>query len=330
MTKSKISIVMGLLLGIALFIGWLFTFDFNYLVNAFRSIRYSYVILAGVIYLAAYFIRSVRWNLLLRNQVRLTYKESWLISTAGNWVNYLIPIRAGELIKALLIKKIKQVSAVSILPSVFIDKFFDTLGIFFVLSLIPFLPLHISKGLRILIILLIAMFVLVFLILFLAAKSKGRITNVLQLFFFWLPKSIREKIFNLIEMFIDGLNIFEHHYTIILYCVLLTMTGVFFDAVYFYLIFQAFNANISFLIVLFGYTLINLSYALPQPPAQLGSNEWMMIIIFSIGFGLTKNIASTIMAFAHIYTAVIISVLGIIGFSYSGIKSLKQIKVMQD
>ncbi len=326
MTKSSISIFIGLGLGLILFTGWLFTFDFHYLVTAFGSIRYDYILYAGVIYLAAYFTRSVRWNLLLRNQVRLSYKESWLISTAGNWVNYLVPIRAGELIKALLIRRIKQVSAVSILPSVFIDKFFDTLGIFFVLSLLPFLPLHMSKGLRLLIILLLAMFALVFLILFLSAKSKGHITNILQFFFFWLPKKIRDKIFHLIELFIDGLNIFDHHYSIIIYCVLLTAVGVGFDAVYFFFVFKAFSIDVSFLIVLFGYTLINLSYALPQPPAQLGSNEWMMIIIFSIGFGLTKNAASTIMAFAHIFTALIISIFGILGFSYSGIKSLKQIQ----
>lgn len=326
MTKSTFSVLIGLILGIGLFIGWLFTFDFGYLVSAFQRIRYSYVIYAGLFYLAAYFIRSMRWNLLLRNQVKLSYKESWLVSAAGNWVNYLVPIRAGELIKALLIKRIKHVSAVSILPSVFIDKFFDTLGIFFILSLIPFLSIHISQGLRILIVLLIILFLFVFFILFLAAKSKGRITNVLQVFFFWLPKKIRAKINHLIELFIDGLNIFDHHYSIILYCMLLTAVGVVFDAVYFYMIFGAFNADISFMIVLFGYTLINLSYALPQPPAQLGSNEWMMIIIFSIGFGFTKNVASTIMAFAHIFTAVLISVFGIIGFSYSGIRSLKQIQ----
>jgi len=50
--------------------------------------------------------------------------------------------------------------------------------------------------------------------------------------------------------------------------------------------------------VLFGYSLINLSYGLPQPPAQLGSNEWMMIVIFSLGFSLTKSAASAVMAFA--------------------------------
>jgi len=75
--------------------------------------------------------------------------------------------------------------------------------------------------------------------------------------------------------------------------------------------------------VLFGYTLINLSYALPQPPAQLGSNEWMMIIIFSAGFALTKDSASAIMAFAHVLTAVLIGITGLIAILGSGGQALK-------
>jgi uncharacterized membrane protein YbhN (UPF0104 family) len=77
--------------------------------------------------------------------------------------------------------------------------------------------------------------------------------------------------------------------------------------------------------VLFGYTLINMSYALPQPPAQLGSNEWMMIIIFSLGFNLTKSSASAIMAFAHILTALLMGIVGAFAFAYSGFEVLKMI-----
>jgi glycosyltransferase 2 family protein len=276
--------------------------------------------------MCAYFIRSFRWNLLLRKQIKLTAKESWFVSSAGNWINYLIPIRAGEIIKALLIKRIKNLSAVSVLPSVFIDKFFDTIGIFFIQIMIPVMQVNVSHALQILIILLIVMFAIVFGILILAATRKRTITAILQVIFAWLPDKTRQKINNLIELFINGLNIFEHHHTIILYAVLLTALGLVFDGMYFYLLFRAFHQNLSFMIVLFGYTLINLSYILPQPPAQLGSNEWMMIIIFSLGFGFDKNIASSIMVFAHIFATLIITGLGIIGFSYAGVRSVKQIE----
>lgn len=326
MSKSTLSVIIGLAIGIILIVLWLFSFDFSFFVETLRGLNISFIILGGLLYIMAYFIRSLRWNLLLRKQAALSVKDSWLISAAGNWLNYLIPIRAGEFAKALMVKKLKSVSAVSVMPSIFIDKFFDMLGIFFVLLLIPFVGIHISKGLNILIILLILMFFIIFGILILAATHKGRITSILQIIFSWLPSKFRSKINDLIVLFIDGLNIFEHRRSIIIYAVLLTALGVLFDSLYFYFMFKAFNQDISFLIVLFGYTLINLSYVLPQPPAQLGSNEWMMIIIFSLGFGLTRNIASAIMVFAHLFTACIISALGLLGFSYAGIKSVRQIK----
>jgi glycosyltransferase 2 family protein len=325
MKKSTLSVIIGLAIGILLITLWLFRLDYNALYHALRNLKLSYIFFAGMFYISAYFIRSFRWNLLLRNQIVLTLKESWLISCAGNWLNYLIPIRAGELAKALLIKRLKHRSAVSILPSVFIDKFFDTLGIFFILILMPFLKLNISQGLRYLIVMLIVMFTLVFAILILAATSKKSVTKVLQVVFAWLPESFRLKLNNLIELFINGLNIFEHHFSILLYCLLLTALGVLLDGLYFWFIFQAFGLSTGFLIVLFGYTLINLSYILPQPPAQLGSNEWMMIIIFALGFGIDKNSASGVMVFAHVFTFAIISVLGLAGFSYAGVKTLKQL-----
>jgi len=326
MNRKTTSLIIGLVIGIVLFVTWFLTLDAASLYSAIKQIRISYIFIIGIFYVLAYFIRSIRWNMLIRKQVKLTIMESWLISAAGNWINYLIPIRAGEVVKALMIKRVKQTSAVSVMPSIFIDKFFDTLGIFFVLIMMPFLRINVSQGLRILILLLIGIFVLFFSLLIIAAVNKSRITSILHKVFFWLPISIKQKIQNLITVFIDGLNVFEHHFSIIVYAVLLTAIGIFIDGLYFYFVFKAFNCNINFLIVLYGYTLINLSYALPQPPAQLGSNEWMMIIIFSMGFGLTKNMASAIMVFAHIYTACIISILGIIGFSYAGFTSIAQVK----
>jgi uncharacterized protein (TIRG00374 family) len=326
MKKSQLSFIIGLILGLVLLGFWLYHTDFNILVKLLGSVNEFYVIWAGFFYVMAYFIRSYRWNLLLRRQIVLKVKDSWLISAAGNWVNYLIPIRAGEFIKALLIKKLSRTSAVAILPSVFIDKFFDTVGIFFVLLMLPALTISISQGLRILIILLISMFILVFAILIFSATHKKTLTKVLQILFAWLPTSIRQRINNLIELFINGLNIFHHHPAILLYSLLLTAAGIVLDGLYFYMLFLAFHQQVGFLPVLFGYTLINLSYILPQPPAQIGSNEWLMIIIFSLGFGFDKNIASSIMVFAHIFATCMITVLGISGFSYAGVKSLKQIK----
>ena len=140
-----------------------------------------------------------------------------------------------------------------------------------------------------------------------------------------MPLRIRGKMHDFLEIFIRGLNIFDHHWTMLLLAIGLTALGIALDGFYFFLLFRAFGESFPYLIVLFGYTLINLSYALPQPPAQLGSNEWMMIFVFCVGFGLTKDSASAIMVFAHVLTALIMAVLGIISFSISGLDVLKAV-----
>jgi len=300
---------------------WLSYMNPNAIIQHLKNIQIGYAVIASVIYICAYGIRSLRWNLLLSPTAKVSVTKTFHYAMAGNFVNYMIPIRIGELVKSYLLKKTDQVSFTRSLSSIFIDKVFDTLGIFFVLLLIPFLHVQISKSLLTLLILLLVVFVLSFLMILFATKGKERISRFIQLFFFWLPSRLKDKLSHAIDLFIDGLGLFKHHLDLIIPAVLLTAVGVILDSLYFQYVFRAIGYTPAFSYVLFGYTLINLSYALPQPPAQLGSNEWMMFVIFSVGFGIDKSLAGAVMAFAHILTAVIMTVMGVIGFAYAGVRS---------
>jgi uncharacterized protein (TIRG00374 family) len=283
------------------------------------------VILAAVTYLAAYFVRSVRWNIILSQNIRISILDTWLYAMAGNLINYIIPIHIGEVSRAWFIKRNHGHSMASTLPSAFIDKVFDTLAIIVVLILIPFLGINVSLGLWVLLALLAMVFVLSAGILFLAALQPQKFATWLCVLLKIIPGRFKDKVQAFVTSMIKGLNIFEHQPGRLLLATLLTALGILLDGSYFYLIFVAFGIEFSFLLVLFGYTLINLSYALPQPPAQLGSNEWMMIIVFSLGFSLTKSSASAIMAFAHILTAVLMGVVGGVAFAISGFEMLRMI-----
>ena len=50
-----------------------------------------------------------------------------------------------------------------------------------------------------------------------------------------------------------------------------------------------------------------------------------MIIIFSVGFALTREDASAIMAFAHMLTAILIGVIGLVSITLSGRQVLKAV-----
>ncbi|MDP2173728.1 MAG: lysylphosphatidylglycerol synthase transmembrane domain-containing protein [Candidatus Cloacimonadaceae bacterium] len=323
--KRLYSIIFGSLIGIGLLVMWFHYIDPAELLASIKQVRINYVIIAALIYLSAYFVRSVRWNIILRNQCRVSLIRTWLYSMGGNFVNYMIPIRLGEVVKAWFVKRNHDIGMIKVLPSIFIDKSFDTIAIFFILILIPFVSVKVSTAMTVLLLLLGLVFLVSLGIILFAARRKSGVVNLLQKLFSWLPIKIRAKANQYIELFIQGLNIFEHHWLNLVIAILLTALGVMLDGLYFFLIFKAFNISYPFALVLFGYTLINLSYALPQPPAQLGSNEWMMIIIFSIGFGLTTADASVIMAFAHVLTALLMSGVGLFAIGLSGHQILKAV-----
>ncbi|MCB5253056.1 MAG: lysylphosphatidylglycerol synthase transmembrane domain-containing protein [Candidatus Cloacimonadaceae bacterium] len=323
--RSLLFLIFGSIIGLGLILLWLNYVPISELKGYFTELSPFHVFLAATAYLAAYFVRSVRWNILLSQSYRIPVYDTWFYAMAGNLLNYLIPIRAGELVRAWFVKRNHGHSIVSSLPSIIIDKTFDTLAIVAVLILIPFLAIEISAGLWVLLALLAIVFVLSVGLLLLAAWYPQKVLTWLSLPLMVVPVRFREKVRGFIQLLIEGLNLFEHHPGKLILATLLTALGILLDGIYFYLIFEAFGIDFSFLLVLFGYTLINLSYALPQPPAQLGSNEWMMIIVFSLGFSLTKSSASAIMAFAHILTAILMGVVGGVAFAISGYEVIHMI-----
>lgn len=323
MTKSNIiTIILGILIGLILLGVWASYINVQQMLKYLHSLRINFVIWAAVFYISAYFIRAYRWNILLNTHFKVTIKRTFLYAMAGNFLNYMIPIRAGEVAKSYFLKQSDNIPYTKSFPSIFVDKVFDTLGIFFVLILIPFLSLDFSPVVIILISILLVIFLAGFTIILLAAKAHGHISNILKKFLFWLPKNLKSKVFRVIELVVEGTGLFHNHLNLLFPVILLTALGIILDAVYFNFIFLAFNLHINFLIIMFGYTLINLSYVLPQPPAQLGSNEWMMVIIFAVGFGLVKEQVAAMMAFAHVLTAVIMTVFGIFAISYAGMRNI--------
>ncbi|MBN2828898.1 MAG: flippase-like domain-containing protein [Candidatus Cloacimonetes bacterium] len=320
MSKTAISAIIGFTVGAVLIVIWSRFVDFSEITSQFSSVNWLPIVFSGAFYILAYFIRSVRWNMLLGLHQKVLIRKTYAYSLAGNLINYLIPIRAGELAKPLFLKRSDNIPITQSLPTVIIDKFFDTIGIFVVLLLIPFLHIELSKTLVIMLIVLIALFVIGFLMLILLSLFPKLMTKLLRRLMFLFPARFKDRVISNLEGFINGMIILKENKVTIIPLTLLTILGVVLDALYFFFIFLAFKVNINFFIVLFGYTLINLSYALPQTPAQIGTNEWMMSIVFSAGFGYDLNIAAAIMAFAHLFTAVILIVTGSVAFSYTGFK----------
>ncbi len=310
--KKKLNLITGIILGLIFLLLWLKMVDWDELVWYFRSYNLSLVPLFSIFYILAYFLRSWRWQIILKPEFKMTKLYSFQVFMSGMLINYIIPVRAGELAKAIILKNKNNVPISKSLPTIFIDKLTDLFPIVLIIVLIPLLTVKIDKILLIIIILLLLIFLLFLLFLFFTVNHQQKALKILSILKKAAPAGWRPKLGNFFAGFVQGMSIMRGRWREYILIYLITLAAVFSEALYVFLVFRAFGADISYFKILFGYTLMNLTYILPTPPAQIGSNQFMWVLIFSLALGVDKNLTSAAVIFSHLLTTIWIFLTGII------------------
>lgn len=284
------------------------------------GVKPGWVALALCVYLSAYAVRSLRWRLILNPVARVRVSESFFMLMAGYFLNYLIPVRAGEVAKALFLKRLRGVPVAVGLPTIFVDKLFELLSIVLVLVLVPVLSVSLRGTVASLVFSVLAVFALALALLgFAVANPKGTARG-LAAATSWLPDRVHTRLSGWLGMLVEGLGVARANARVLGALVGLTAAAVLLDATYFSLMFRAFSIDIVFAKVLFGYTLLSVSYILPTPPAQIGHNEFLMVVIFSEGFGLGRDEVTALMLLAHTLTGILITGVGLWSFGAMSIR----------
>jgi len=266
----------------------------------------------------------------------MSIKESISYFYSGLLINYLIPVRAGEISKSLILKNKNSVPISKSLPSVFIDKLCDLFPILVVLIMIPLINVTLSKLLIWVISALLAIFLLFWAFFLLIVLKKDKSIEYFGILTKIFPFKYRERINLFFTNFLHGMEIMQGRRTDYLKLYSLTLIAVFLEVLYVYSVFTSFGAEVTYWQILFGYTLMNLTYILPTPPAQLGSNQFMWVVIFSFALQIDKDLTSAAVTFSHLLTSIIIFAAGfisllVIRLNFSEIVSFsKNTKITQE
>ncbi len=310
--KNKYNWLFGILLGAIFLFAWLKMINWQEFIGYFKSFDLNYVLIFSFFYVFAYILRSLRWRLIMKPIYSLTILQSFGLFMSGLMINYIIPVRAGELAKSVILKSKYQVRISKSLPTIFIDKISDLFPIILIMILIPLITVHINITLSIIIAVLFVIFLFFIGFLFFAVNHHQKALKILHLFLKITPKGWRPQFEMFFENFVGGMSIMQNRVKDNICVYAITMLAVFSEAIYIYAVFKAFGADISYTQILFGYTLMNLTYILPTPPAQIGSNQFMWVLIFSVALGLNKDLTSAAVTFSHLLTSIWIFALGII------------------
>jgi uncharacterized protein (TIRG00374 family) len=309
----------GLGIGLLLVVVFLQLVSFGRVYRRLEHLNIPLALLCGAVFLAAYVVRALRWRLLLRPH-RVGVRRVVSIYFVAIFINWLLPIRGGEIAKSLLLRRSDGIPVSESLATVTIDKALDLLPAVVLVSLLPVTSIHLGHTLWLLLLTALAALGVGAIILLVAAWRRDRALGWLAgLFTAVVPRRARGRVEPFVRLFVDTLIGLARRPRLLVVTAACTAVAVCLDATFCYLAFRAVEVNVSIPVVLFGYTLYNLAYLLPTPPGQIGSNELVGLLVFSGVFGVSRSGVGAMFVFSHPWTAILMAVCGTICLSAMGL-----------
>ncbi len=277
---------------------------------------------------AVYFIdvifRSLRWQILLKPTVQLDLGEVFPVISIGYLGNNIFPARAGELLRAILLKHRYQTPVSTTLATIIVERIFDgvvMLGfIFFNLQALS--NLTTSSGFIGSIQSLAFWGAIAFLgalvMFFLAAIFPDQVEKfLLRVINAVLPSKWRAPAANIIQRFMSGLGSLRSPRQALL--VVLTSLAVWLlETLTYWFVMQAFPFSISLFALMLMNGIVNLSTTLPSAPGYIGVFDAPGIALLS-AFGIEPASAAGYTLLLHATLWLPITLVGGYFFARAGL-----------
>ena len=271
-------------------------------------------------------LSSYKWSKIAGTNVR--FRETFVAMLIGMFANNVLPARLGEVARAYVLSRKKNLSFTYSFATVALDRFFDLCGLL-LLTLLFFprgsLPHAVSEGIYVIIGVLLFC-VLMIIILSresLAKKLSARFTTIEKSFLSRFAKPLIEVQENL-RRIRSPLTII--HLVIIAGCAWLSMSL----ALYFVILALGIH-SISLWVIPFVCALLNFGISIPSSPGYVGVYQFLLVYLLSI-FGVPKYEGFTISILYHASWYVPYTV---VGFSFSlrehlRVRDIRRLKAEDD
>jgi uncharacterized protein (TIRG00374 family) len=284
-----------------------------------RAADYVWLIPGVAVYFVGVAVRTWRWHYLLKPLKEVSVRKLFPVVVIGYMGNNIYPARAGELLRAYVLKRNEGVSVSASLATVIVERIFDglvmLLFVFVALPSDPFLP----DALRSIVVfgsLLFFSALIVFL--FLAARPAlaARLYN--PLIDHLLPGRFRESVRGLLTRFMTGLAAlrdFRHVVMVFFTSVLIWLL----ETVKYWFVMHAFSFEVSFFALMLMNGIVNLATTLPAAPGYLGTFDAPGIEVL-VSFGVNRVVAT---AYTLVLHAALWLPITLLGFYYMARESIR-------
>jgi uncharacterized protein (TIRG00374 family) len=333
--KNTIRIGVSLVVGILLLVVLIWWTGIDEIGAAIGSASPLWLAVSAAVIPPAYFLRAIRWKLLLSPVKKTVRVSNTFWSTAiGSMVNILIPIRLGEFVRAYTIGEKEGTGFAPGLSSIVVERTLDMIGLLSI-GVVTMLLVSTQAGLpsiAVNIFIAVAVFIAAVLaVIIVGIKKEDLIIGILTRTTSKIPliKKYTTKIADFASSLIKGLQGLSQNPKMFITNMSITwiLWLIYTSAAYF--TFIAFNQPISFVAAILGGTLMSLSHILPATPGYVGSYEIFWALIF-LALSVTEEPTLVAMGVtSHVVGLLPIGILGCIsvvwlGISFEEIFSLKK------
>src|SRR5512143_1445727 len=293
--------------------------------GAVRSANYWWLVPGVAVYFVAVWARAWRWHYLLRPIKDVPTATVFPITTIGYMGNNIYPARAGEVLRAVILKRREGVSVSASLATIVVERIFDgvvMLGFVFV-NLPELAKLTADSGFVGNIQQVAVIGTGVFfgaLVIFLLAAMFPAVTARLAVWFInrLLPERLREKVTGLMNRFLDGLASLRSPLNVLM--VFLTSVVIWLlETVKYWFVMHAFNFSVSFFALMLMNGVVNLATTIPSAPGYLGTFDLPGIAVLE-AYGVPSAVAQSYTFVLHFALWLPITLLGLYYMAREGIK----------
>ena len=252
--------------------------------RAFSDVNYWWIVASLPVYYAGLWVRTIRWQYLLRPVKRVSTIRLYPVVIVGLMANNLIPARAGELARAYVLGQREKISKTTSLGTIAVDRLFD--GV----TLVPMLLIvgafasgdttftvgwrwfTMDLNLAGLGVVMSALFGAAIVVLFyLTLSTRGR-TQLHTLIHRFAPASVKPKIEGLIDSFMEGLAALRNPLNLAT-ALLMSVASWTLEALMYYLVARGFGIHEGFHIFLLLTAAANLVIAVIATQGGVGAFE---------------------------------------------------------
>jgi uncharacterized protein (TIRG00374 family) len=274
-----------------------------------RTARYAWLIPGVAVYFLAVWGRTWRWHYLLASIQKIKLSSLFPVVVIGYMGNNIYPARAGEVLRAYVLKRREGVSISSSLATILVERVFDgVVMLFFIFVSLPFAPM--PPYLRQLVVWSSILFFGVLGGFFLVASkpdwAKSLYYRTIESF---IPARFRAKVEGILDRFMEGLGGLRRPQDVLM----IFFTSVFIwltETTKYWFVMHGFEFHVPFYVLMLMTAVVNLATTLPSSPGYIGTFDAPGIRIL-VQFGVPGPIAAGYTLVLHAALWLPITLLGI-------------------